>query len=179
MQDIEIQRWGPTLFVEIVSYPSTSPPKFPKFRRARFRLEGKRLIFLLRPAGELSFNIEDIKEVEGITLSMFNPPRKGIKLVLSWGQEVIVSVGKNPLIYDKKELLRLVSLIFGPFIDGATVKFKEDTGTLKLVGNRPVLMTNGGIIEIDPTKIEGEIGEKVRKFLSLLEFLSQDDEKKE
>ncbi|MFA4719844.1 hypothetical protein [Pyrococcus kukulkanii] len=167
------------MWIDILTYPSTSPPKFPKFRRATFRLEGKRLIFNLRPMGELAFNLEDVKEVNGVTLTLFKPPRRGIKLTLSWGQEVIVSVGRNPLIYDKRDMYKLLRMIFSPLIEGAVAEVNGRVGVLKILDNQVALVTQGNVIPIKPDEIKGEVGEKVRKFLSLLKFLSKENQEKQ
>ncbi|MFA4646784.1 hypothetical protein P8X24_05920 [Pyrococcus kukulkanii] len=166
------------MWVDVLTYPSTSPPKFPKFRRATFRLDGKKLIFNLRPMGELAFNLDDIEDVCGVVLTLFKPPRRGIKLTLSWGQEVIVSVGRNPLIYDKRGIYKLLRLIFSPLIEGTVVEVNGKVGILKIIDNQVALVTQGNVIPVKPNEIKGEVGEKVRKFLTLLKFLSKEEKEK-
>ncbi|WP_048058243.1 hypothetical protein [Pyrococcus yayanosii] len=170
------------MWVDVLTYSLLNPPAFPRFRRAGFRIEGKHLIFELRPQGCLTLDLSKLEKVSIIELVNFQPPRKAIKMEFSIGGGfcILVSVGKNPLAYDRRALRSLLVGVFSSLLDGVPVKAQGKSGVLRVVPvengrHGVVLITEAG--EILPVGEDvngpGKIKKLVREFLEAESLLSE------
>ncbi|AFK22100.1 hypothetical protein Py04_0498 [Pyrococcus sp. ST04] len=131
----------------------------------------------MRPKGEVSFNLEALEGVEPLELQFFKPPRKAIRLRFSGGFEVIVTVGRNPLAYDRRNLINFVTSLYSFLLNGAIARVDGGVGVLKVVGDELAVIRDGRVEKITrDKKVEGEVKDRVEEFLTLMEFLNEGEE---
>ncbi|HII61088.1 hypothetical protein [Pyrococcus horikoshii] len=170
------------MLLEVATYSPLDPPKFPKFKMAKFKIDRNTLVFQIKPMGEISINIRDIRKIEGKILDFFDPPRKGIEIELT-NIRILITIGDNPLAYSKETLLNFLATLYSTLLNGAFIEYERQYGTLKVIkkvdnGYELALITEKKIIPVkDWKKVENpEIKTRVREFLELLNFLTQEEQ---
>ncbi|AEC51865.1 hypothetical protein PNA2_0948 [Pyrococcus sp. NA2] len=170
------------MLVEIATYSPINPPKFPIFKVAKVEIQGNNLIFHIKPSGSIEINLKAIIDVTPLTLNFFKPPRKAILIRLT-NFNVLVTIGKNPLAYERDSLLRFVSMLYSTLLGGVIVNYEGKPGTLRIVRRSNgmydlALVTESKVISIsDWRKIENyEVSRRVKELLELLEFLGEEEQ---
>ncbi|AAL80538.1 hypothetical protein PFDSM3638_02035 [Pyrococcus furiosus DSM 3638] len=159
------------MWVEVLSYHKYNPPPRPLFRKGSFEVVGKRLVFKLKPLGEIMLNLEFLTKTEGVLLTFYNPPRRGIRFVFPKNFEVLVTVGRNPLVYSIENLIKLAVSVYSSLLDSVPL----ERGILRIVGDNVAIVTDRGISQVRVEDLEGEIRRRVEEFLGVIEFLKSNN----
>ncbi|WP_048147119.1 hypothetical protein [Pyrococcus abyssi] len=173
------------MWVDVAIYSTHNPPKLPKFRRARFEINGETLIFHLRPSGKIEVKVKEIDRVEGVLLHFFDPPRKALKIDIG-DRVVLVSAGKNPLAYDSDILLKFIHSLYSALIDGVVVKEGNIKGSLRVIRTRDNTLEVIVVSDSGPVHLKNELNienfkvrERIEELRSLVEFLKEDEQGQE